>query len=82
MTTIHYGHPNSNKTSINIKTYSRTGASTWTGTVATGVTGGAGSIEPGGNVKFNLFLDMLSTKYKAGRVVVSSSKSVYKLLTH
>lgn len=62
---------------INIMTYSgTTGASTWTGTDATGVTGGAGSIEPGGKVKFNLFLDMLSTKYKAGRVVVSSSKSV------
>lgn len=57
-------------------TYSgTTGASTWTGAGAMGVTGGAGSIEPGGKVKFNLFLDMLSTKYKAGRVAVSSSKS-------
>lgn len=59
-----------------------TGASTGTGTGAIGVTGGAGSIEPGGKVKFNLFLDMLSTKYRAGRVVVSTSKSVLKLLTH
>jgi len=62
---------------INIMTYSgTTGTSTWTGTGATGVTGGAGSIDPGGKVKFNLFLDMLSTKYKAGRVAVSTSKSV------
>jgi len=58
-------------------TYSgTTGASTWTGTGATVVTVGAGSIEPCGKVKFNLFLDMLSTKYTAGRVVVSTSKSV------
>jgi hypothetical protein len=60
MTTIHYGHPNWNKMEINIMTYSDTiGASTWTGTGATGVTGGAGSIEPGGKVKFNLFLDIM-----------------------
>jgi hypothetical protein len=29
-----------------------------TGTDVTGVIGGAGSVDPGGNVKFNLFLDM------------------------
>lgn len=41
-------------------TYSGTpGTSTFTGTDATGVIGGVGSIDPGGNVKFNLFLDMI-----------------------
>jgi len=76
LATIHYDW-NRNKMQINIMTYSgTTGTSTWTGTGATGVTGGAGSIDPGGKVKFNLFLDMLSTKYKAGRVAVSTSKSV------
>lgn len=41
-------------------TYSgTTGTSIFTGTDATGVIGGAGSIDPGGNVKFNLFLDMV-----------------------
>jgi hypothetical protein len=49
---------------MNILTYSgTTGASIWTGTDAAGVTSGAGSIEPGGKVKFNLFLDMFSMKY-------------------
>jgi hypothetical protein len=55
-------------------TYS--GGGTGASTGAIGVTGRAGSIEPGGKVKFNLFLDMLSTKYRAGRVVASTSKSV------
>jgi hypothetical protein len=49
----HYVH-------INIFTYSgTTGTSAFTGTDKTGVIGGAGSIDPGGNVKFNLFLDMV-----------------------
>jgi hypothetical protein len=45
---------------ISILTYSgTTGTSIFTGPVETGVIGGAGSIDPGGNVKFNLFLDMV-----------------------
>jgi hypothetical protein len=45
---------------ISVLTYSgTTGASIFTGNDATGVIGGAGSVDPGGNVKFNLFLDMV-----------------------